>query len=64
MKFRMPLPDVVVIDVRTGKFTADGYDAFKRLETLGLLDMTDVAPTNGQVLIFNATTGKYVPGAN
>jgi len=67
MKFRMPPADVVLIDPQTGLFTPDGYDLFKRLETLGFLDLADVsttAPTNGQVAIYNSTTKLWTPGAN
>lgn len=66
-KFRMPPPDVVVVDPKTGKLTADGYDLFKTLEQLRLIDMADfspTAPTNGQVPIWNNTTGLWVPGTN
>lgn len=66
--FRMPPPDVVVIDPKTGQFTPDGYDVFKALERLGLLDLfgidTTTAPTNGQVLIYNSTSGLWKAGAN
>jgi hypothetical protein len=66
-KFRMPPPDVAMIDPTTGKWTSDGYDVMKGLERLGLLDLADVsttAPANLQVMIFNSTTGKFTPGAN
>lgn len=39
MKLRIPLPDVPVIDLTTGLMVPDWYDAFKRAESLGLLDM-------------------------
>lgn len=66
-KFRMPPPDVVIVDPSTGKLTPDGYDLFKGLERLGLLDLADVsttAPTNGQVQVWSATLSQWVPGAN
>jgi hypothetical protein len=73
-KFKMLPPDVPVleIDQATGKFTgrlsSDFYDLMKGLERLGVLDMFDVnnttPPTNLQVLIFNAASGKFIPGAN
>lgn len=67
-KFRLPPPDVPAIDPVTGNWTADYYDLFKGLERLGLLDLADVnnatPPTNLQVLIWNAATGKFIPGAN
>lgn len=61
-KFRMPPPDVVLVDPKTGKLTDDGYDLFKGLERLGLLDlagMATTAPANGQLLAFNSTTGVW-----
>lgn len=66
-QFRMPPPDVVIIDVKTGRLTNDGYDLFKGLERLRLLDlagMDPTAPTNGQVPVFNSTTGLWKAGAN
>lgn len=66
-RFRMPPPDVVIIDPKTGKLTADGYDLFKTLEKLRFADMADVSPTapaNTQVPIWNSTTGLWTPGAN
>lgn len=60
--FRIPLPDVPVIDLQTGLMTADWFDAFKRIETLGLLDMADVpatTPTNGQKPTWNTATLKW-----
>lgn len=38
-KVRLPLQDVPVVDPKTGLITADWYDALKKIETLGLLDM-------------------------
>lgn len=67
MKFKMPPPDVVLVDVKTGLLTETGYDLFKGLERLGLLDLADVAataPTNGQVMIYNSTNKNFAPGAN
>lgn len=67
MRIQMPPPDVQVIDPKTGLFTIDYYDFFKRLERLGLLDLADVsttAPTNTQVLIWNDTTKLWTPGSN
>lgn len=66
-QFRMPPPDVVIIDPKTGRLTPDGYDLFKTLERVGLLDLFGVdptAPTNGQVPVFNSTTGLWKAGAN
>lgn len=67
MKFKMPPPDVVLFDVKTGLLTDTGYDLFKALERVGFLDLADVAttaPTNNQVPIWNSTTGKLTFGAN
>jgi hypothetical protein len=66
-KFRMHPPDVQIIDPKTGRFTQDGYDLFKGLERLGLIDLADVdptAPSNGQVPVFNSTTGLWKAGSN
>jgi hypothetical protein len=66
-KFRMPPPDVVLIDPSTGCLTSDGYDLFKSLESLRFQDMADVsptAPTNLQVPIWNSTTKLFTPGTN
>lgn len=66
-KFRMPPPDVVLVDVKTGRLTDDGYDLFKGLERLGLLDLSGVdptAPTDGQSIVFSSTTGLWKAGAN
>jgi hypothetical protein len=63
----MLTPDAVIIDPKTGRFTENGYDLFKGLERLGLIDLADVdptAPTNGQVPVFNSTTGLWKAGAN
>ena len=67
MKVRIPPQDVPAIDIKTGKFVIDWYDAIKALEKLGLLDLADVsttAPTNGQVMIYNSTNKNFAPGAN
>ena len=42
--FRLPPPDIAVIDPATGKFTPDYYEIFKGLERLALPDLAD-APT-------------------
>jgi hypothetical protein len=38
-KVRLPLQDVPVVDPRSGLMSIDWYDALKKIETLGLLDM-------------------------
>lgn len=66
-RVRIPPQDVAAIDPNTGKLVADWYDAFKALERLGLLDLYDVsttAPANTEVMIWNAATSKFIPGAN
>jgi hypothetical protein len=45
MKARVPLQDVPIVDLATGLANVDWYDFFKRLETLGLLDMAVIPPT-------------------
>lgn len=67
MRVRIPPIDVAAIDLSTGQFVADWYDAIKALEKLGLLDLADVsttAPTNGQVMIYNSTNKNFAPGTN
>lgn len=67
MRVRIPPIDVAAIDLNTGQFVADWYDAIKALEKLGLLDLADVsttAPTNTQVPIWNSTTKLWTPGSN
>ena len=39
MKVRIPPQDVPAIDIKTGKFVIDWYDAIKALEKLGLFDL-------------------------
>lgn len=66
-RIRIPPQDVPAIDPKTGRFTIDWYDVLKGLERLGLLDLADVvagAPSNGQVMIYNATNKNFAPGAN
>lgn len=66
-RIRVPPIDVPAVDPKTGQFVADWYDVIKGLEKLGLLDLADVsttAPTNGQVMIYNATNKNFAPGAN
>lgn len=48
-----------------GKTISDAWDQyFSYLSSLNLPAVSKAAPTNGQVLIFNSTTGLYEPGAN
>lgn len=66
-RIQIPPPDVVAIDPKTGRWTNDWYDVLKALERVGLLDlagMDQTAPTNGQVPVFNSTTGLWKAGAN
>lgn len=70
-RVRIPPPDVSPIEIdpvsKQFRWTADWYDVMKSLERLGLLDLADVstaAPTNGQVPVWNAASGKWIPGAN
>lgn len=66
-RIRVPPQDVPAIDLQTGRFTIDWYDAIKGLERLGLLDLFDVsttAPANGQVLIYSSANKNFAPGAN
>lgn len=67
-RIRIPPPDVPAIDPATGRWSADWYDVMKSLERLGVLDLFDVnnatPPTNLQVLVWNAASSKFIPGAN
>jgi len=61
-----PLPalDVPVVG-QGGQMTQAWYEYFQSHQKLSQLpDVSLVAPTNNQVLIWNATTGKWTPGAN
>ena len=69
MATRKPIPDpsVPVIDPNTGRMTLAWYDYFKVNDTLGiagLINVSSTAPSNNQVLIYTAATGKWTPGAN
>lgn len=67
MRVKLPPPDVVPIDPKTGQWVPDYYDFFKNLERLRIVDLADVsttAPTNGQVLIYVTADKLWEPGAN
>lgn len=62
-----PLPglDVPVVDPQTGLMNQVWFEYFQGHHKLSQLpDVSTVAPTNGQVLIWNDTTKLYTPGAN
>jgi len=62
----IPNPTVQMVDGE-GLITQAWFEYFKSREMIGVANLSDVsptAPTNGQVLIWNSTTGKYTPGAN
>jgi hypothetical protein len=62
-----PLPglDVPVVDPQTGLMTQAWYSFLQQHQKLTQLpDVSVVAPTNGQVLIYNATTKLWTPGVN
>jgi len=62
-----PFPgrDVPVFDRNTGLMLQTWYDYFSARQKLTQLpDVSTVAPTNGQVLIYNSTTKLWTPGAN
>lgn len=65
MAIPFPGKDVPLIDQATGTMNQIWYDYFKFHQKLGQLpDVSTVAPTNGQVLIFNSTTKLWTPGTN
>jgi hypothetical protein len=66
MRVRIPPIDVPAIDLKTGKFVIDWYDAIKALEKLGLLDLADVsttAPSRTNTVRWSAANKKFAPGA-
>jgi hypothetical protein len=66
MRVRIPPIDVPAIDVNTGKFVIDWYDAIKALEKLGLLDLADVtttAPADTNTVRWSAAQKKFNYGA-
>jgi hypothetical protein len=66
MRIRIPPQDVPAIDLATGKFTIDWYDAIKALEKLGLLDLADVttaAPADTNTVRWSAAQKRFNYGA-
>jgi len=62
-----PFPglDVPVVDIRTGLMNQTWYEYFQGIQKMGQMpDISTVAPTNGQVLIYNSTSKLWVPGTN
>lgn len=62
-----PFPglDVPMVDLKTGLMTQIWFEYFSQHQKLAQLpDVSPVAPTNGQVLIYNSTTKLYTPGSN
>lgn len=59
-----PLPnlDAPVVDTTTGQMTQVWYTYFQGHQKLTQLpDVSTVAPTNGQTLVFNGTSKLWVP---
>ena len=62
-----PLPplDVPVVNPATGAMTQAWFEYFQSHHKLSQLpDVSTISPTNGQVLIWNATTKLWTPGSN
>jgi hypothetical protein len=62
-----PFPgvDVPLVNLQTGLMTQIWLDYFQSIQKMGLMpDVSPVAPTNGQVLIYNSTTKLWTPGTN
>jgi uncharacterized protein YfaQ (DUF2300 family) len=60
-----PGKDVPVVDPKTGIMNQVWYDYLQNHQKLAQLpDVSTVAPTNGQVLIYNSTTKLWTPGTN
>lgn len=60
----IPLPglDVPVVDPRTGLMTQAWYVYLQSHQKLTQLpDVSTTAPTNGQTLVYNATSKLWVP---
>lgn len=48
-----------------GQTISDGWDDFFRyLDSLNSPPVSAISPTNGQVLVYDSTTGLYTPGSN
>lgn len=63
----LPQPQVPLIDPATGRITTDWFLYFQSRERIGIANLSDVsntAPADTETLIFNASTGKWTPGAN
>lgn len=59
-----PLPglDVPVVDPQSGRMTTVWWEYFASHQKLTQLpDVSTTAPTNGQTLVYNATTKLWVP---
>jgi len=65
MAIPFPGKDVPIVDQATGTMTQPWYDYFQNHQRLTQLpDVSTVAPTNGQVPIWNDTTKLWTPGTN
>lgn len=63
----IPTSQVPVIDVKTGLMTLPWYEYFASRDRMTTGDLRDVVLSglsNGEVLIWNAATSKFEPGAN
>ncbi len=57
-----PALDSPVVDPNTGQMTVVWYEYFQSHQKLTQLpDVSTTAPTNGQTLVYNATTKLWVP---
>ena len=62
-----PFPgvDVPLVNLKTGLMMQTWIDYFQGIQKMGQMpDISTVAPTNGQVLIYNSTTKLWTLGAN
>jgi hypothetical protein len=60
----IPQPSVPVVDPKTGLMTQDWFLYFKSREQVGIANLSDVsstAPTDGQALLYDDSTGKWTP---
>lgn len=60
-----PIPSAEVpVTNADGTMRQEWRNFFSNLTLRNLRDVASTEPANGEVLIFNSTTGKMTPGAN
>lgn len=59
---KMPSQAVPFVDPKTGLISPDWYLYFRSRESLGLINLSDVAitsPSNGEALTYSGTSAKW-----